>query len=49
MRMGREYVVGGALVGFVLGAAGVGGGSSLTPLLTLVFNVPAHIAVGTNL
>jgi len=36
-------------VGFVVGATGVGGGSLMTPLLTLVFNVPAQIAVGTDL
>lgn len=47
--MGFEYVVGGALVGFVVGATGVGGGSLMTPLLTLVFNVPAQVAVGTDL
>jgi uncharacterized membrane protein YfcA len=42
-------VLGGALVGFVVGATGVGGGSLMTPLLTLAFNVPAQIAVGTDL
>jgi uncharacterized membrane protein YfcA len=47
--VGLEYIVGGALVGFIVGATGVGGGSLMTPLLTLVFNVPAHIAVGTDL
>jgi uncharacterized membrane protein YfcA len=44
-----EYVLGGALVGFVVGATGVGGGSLMTPLLTLVFGIPAQIAVGTDL
>jgi uncharacterized membrane protein YfcA len=47
--VGLEYIVGGALVGFVVGATGVGGGSLMTPLLTLVFNVPAQVAVGTDL
>lgn len=47
--MGIEYILGGALVGFVVGATGVGGGSLMTPLLTLVFNVPAQVAVGTDL
>ncbi|MCX8004840.1 MAG: sulfite exporter TauE/SafE family protein [Burkholderiaceae bacterium] len=47
--MGFEYVLGGALVGFIVGATGVGGGSLMTPLLTLAFNVPAQIAVGTDL
>jgi hypothetical protein len=44
-----EYVVGGALVGAVVGATGVGGGSLMTPLLTLVFGLPAQVAVGTDL
>jgi hypothetical protein len=44
-----EFVIGGALVGFVVGATGVGGGSLMTPLLTLAFGVPAPIAVGTDL
>ena len=44
-----EFVLGGALVGFVVGATGVGGGSLMTPLLTLVFGIPAQIAVGTDL
>jgi hypothetical protein len=44
-----EYVVGGAVVGAVVGATGVGGGSLMTPLLTLVFGLPAQVAVGTDL
>jgi uncharacterized protein len=44
-----EYALGGALVGAVVGATGVGGGSLMTPLLTLVFGLPAQIAVGTDL
>jgi len=44
-----HFILGGAIVGFVVGATGVGGGSLMTPLLTLVFNVPAQIAVGTDL
>jgi hypothetical protein len=44
-----HFVLGGALVGFIVGATGVGGGSLMTPLLTLVFNVPAQVAVGTDL
>lgn len=43
------FVLGGAVVGLVVGATGVGGGSLMTPLLTLVFNVPAQVAVGTDL
>jgi len=44
-----HYILGGAIVGLIVGATGVGGGSLMTPLLTLVFNVPAQIAVGTDL
>lgn len=47
--MDAHFILGGAIVGFVVGATGVGGGSLMTPLLTLVFNVPAQIAVGTDL
>ncbi|HUL64063.1 MAG TPA: sulfite exporter TauE/SafE family protein [Burkholderiaceae bacterium] len=47
--MDLHFILGGALVGFIVGATGVGGGSLMTPLLTLVFNVPAQIAVGTDL
>ncbi len=49
MRVDWHYIVGGAVVGFVVGATGVGGGSLMTPLLTLGFGVPAHVAVGTDL
>ncbi len=44
-----QFIAGGALVGFIVGATGVGGGSLMTPLLTLVFGVPAQVAVGTDL
>ena len=44
-----QFIVSGALVGFVVGATGVGGGSLMTPLLTLAFGIPAQIAVGTDL
>jgi uncharacterized membrane protein YfcA len=44
-----HYIVGGAIVGFIVGATGVGGGSLMTPLLTLGFGVPAQVAVGTDL
>ncbi len=47
--MEAQFILGGALVGFVVGATGVGGGSLMTPLLTLVFGVPAQVAVGTDL
>lgn len=44
-----EYVLGGALVGAIVGATGVGGGSLMTPLLTLGFGLPPQTAVGTDL
>ncbi len=44
-----EFIVSGAVVGFIVGATGVGGGSLMTPLLTIVFGVPAPVAVGTDL
>jgi hypothetical protein len=44
-----HYIVGGVIVGFIVGATGVGGGSLMTPLLTLGFGVPAQVAVGTDL
>jgi uncharacterized protein len=44
-----QFILGGALVGFIVGATGVGGGSLMTPLLTLAFGVPAQVAVGTDL
>jgi uncharacterized membrane protein YfcA len=48
-RVVLQFIVSGALVGFVVGATGVGGGSLMTPILTLAFGVPAQIAVGTDL
>ena len=42
-------VVGGALVGFIVGLTGVGGGSLMTPLLIYGFGVSPHLAVGTDL
>lgn len=42
------YVISGALVGLIVGTTGIGGGSLMTPLL-LVFGIPPHIAVGTDL
>jgi len=43
------YIIAGASVGFVIGLTGVGGGSLMTPLLVLGFNVQPAIAVGTDL
>jgi uncharacterized membrane protein YfcA len=44
-----QFILSGALVGFIVGATGVGGGSLMTPLLTLLFGIPAQVAVGTDL
>lgn len=42
-------VAGGAVVGFVQGLLGVGGGFLFVPLLIIVLKVPEHAAVGTSL
>lgn len=42
------YAISGAFVGIVVGLTGIGGGSLMTPLL-LLFGIPPHIAVGTDL
>lgn len=42
------YAISGAFVGLIVGLTGIGGGSLMTPLL-LLFGIPAHIAVGTDL
>lgn len=43
------YVAGGAVVGFIVGLTGVGGGSLMTPLLLYGFGVSPSVAVGTDL
>jgi len=43
------YILAGAVVGFIIGLTGVGGGSLMTPLLVLGFNVQPAVAVGTDL
>ncbi|PHS73717.1 MAG: hypothetical protein COB22_00480 [Cycloclasticus sp.] len=43
------YILAGATVGFIIGLTGVGGGSLMTPLLVLGFNIQPTIAVGTDL
>lgn len=42
------FIAVGALVGFIIGLTGVGGGSLMTPLL-LFFGLPIQVAVGTDL
>jgi uncharacterized membrane protein YfcA len=43
------YIISGFAVGLLVGMTGVGGGSLMTPLLTLLFGVPPSVAVGTDL
>jgi len=47
--MTLAYIVSGFAVGLLVGLTGVGGGSLMTPLLTLWFGVPPTVAVGTDL
>lgn len=43
------YIISGFAVGILVGMTGVGGGSLMTPLLTLIFGIPPSVAVGTDL
>ncbi len=43
------YIIAGFLVGLLVGLTGVGGGSLMTPILMIFFNVKAAVAVGTDL
>jgi uncharacterized membrane protein YfcA len=43
------YIVSGFAVGLLVGLTGVGGGSLMTPLLTLFFGISPTVAVGTDL
>ena len=47
--MSPTYVIAGFAVGLLVGMTGVGGGSLMTPLLTLLFGVSPSVAVGTDL
>jgi uncharacterized membrane protein YfcA len=47
--MSITYVISGFAVGMLVGLTGVGGGSLMTPLLTLLFGVSPTVAVGTDL
>src|SRR5437870_11663421 len=47
--MTLSYVVSGFAVGILVGLTGVGGGSLMTPLLTLLFGIHPSVAVGTDL
>lgn len=47
--MDLSFVISGFAVGLLVGMTGVGGGSLMTPLLTLLFGVSPAVAVGTDL
>lgn len=47
--MTLSYVASGFAVGLLVGLTGVGGGSLMTPLLTLLFGIAPTVAVGTDL
>jgi len=47
--MSITYILSGFAVGLLVGMTGVGGGSLMTPLLTLLFGVSPSVAVGTDL
>lgn len=47
--MTLSYVISGFGVGLLVGLTGVGGGSLMTPLLTLLFGISPTVAVGTDL
>jgi uncharacterized membrane protein YfcA len=47
--MDISFVASGFAVGILVGMTGVGGGSLMTPLLTLLFGVSPSVAVGTDL
>jgi uncharacterized membrane protein YfcA len=47
--MDLAFSVAGFAVGFIVGMTGVGGGSLMTPILVLFFNVKPALAVGTDL
>jgi uncharacterized membrane protein YfcA len=47
--MDLSFVASGFAVGLLVGMTGVGGGSLMTPLLTLMFGVAPAVAVGTDL
>jgi uncharacterized membrane protein YfcA len=44
-----EFVLAGALTGFVVGLTGVGGGALMTPILLLFFGVAPSTAIATDL
>ncbi len=49
MSLDYGFILAGFAVGWLVGLTGVGGGSLMTPILLLFFNVKAAVAVGTDL
>jgi uncharacterized protein len=47
--MDFSFAIIGFVVGFIVGMTGVGGGSLMTPILVLGFNIQPAVAVGTDL
>lgn len=47
--MNYYFILAGFVVGFLVGLTGVGGGSLMTPILLIFFNIKAAVAVGTDL
>lgn len=47
--MNEALIAAGFVVGLLVGVTGVGGGAIMTPLLVLLFGVPARVAIGTDL
>ncbi|MDP8567704.1 sulfite exporter TauE/SafE family protein [Methylophilus aquaticus] len=43
------FILAGFAVGFLVGLTGVGGGSLMTPILLLLYNIKPAVAVGTDL
>lgn len=43
------FILAGFAVGFLVGLTGVGGGSLMTPILLLIYNIKPAVAVGTDL
>ena len=49
MHISAQLVVAGALVGFLVGLTGMGGGALMTPILIMFFGVPPLAAVSSDL
>jgi uncharacterized membrane protein YfcA len=47
--MSWQFALAGLLVGMLVGMTGMGGGSLMTPILILLFNFDARVAIGTDI